>query len=209
MPPLANNAAGAANNNSSPGASGQTAAAQTEAEKAEAERAAMEKKLTEAERKLKEEEQKEAKNAQPASEHQGAATVPPVPPQPKPAETETTVPPGSTCAAVWLSTPAGDAALEGIRILMIEQPDTSSATMYSGRTNAKGRWHSCGLTAGHLVRVTVFGPRGMPLGSRTQTLGAGFNVIQLQLDRLPGPAPQQDSGSVDEYGRKRPRFQRP
>ena len=166
----------------------------------DAERAAAEKRA-EAERKQKEEQQKEEQ--QKASKNASAAPAPaaavtPATPEPPQQTDEPPAAAGATCVVVWVSDPAG----AGLRV-MVEEQNAASGGMYNGRTGPKGRWRVCGLTAGHTVRVVVFGPRGAMLGTKTQVLRAGLNIAQIQLDREPGAMPQSDAGPM----RKRPRWQ--
>jgi Protein kinase domain/PEGA domain len=173
----------------------------------DAERATPEKRAAETEPKLKEEPQKPAKNA-PAQAPAATIVTPPAPEPPKPTDEESPVAQGTTCAVVWVSTSTGEMAGSGLRVMMIEEPETSSASMYNGRTNAKGRWRACGLTPGHRIRVVVFGPRGAMLGSKMQVLQTGLNIIAIKLDRDPGTMPQTDAGTPMPM-RRRPRWQRP
>ena len=161
----------------------------------------------EAEHQKKEEPQKVAKD-EPASPTPAAAT-PPLAASPQPAEAEPPADHGATCVGIWVSSATGEAAPAGLRVLVIEEPDTAAAAMYNGRTNGKGRLRRCGLTAGHRVRVVVFGPRGAMLGSKMQVLSAGLNVIPIQLDRDPVAMPQAGAGDAGPFQRRRPRWQRP
>ncbi|HKQ07338.1 MAG TPA: protein kinase [Blastocatellia bacterium] len=170
----------------------------------DAERAALEKKRAEAERKQKEEQQKPAKDE---SAPPAAAPATPTPPQQTEAEPPATQ--GMTCIGVWVTGPAGEMAPADLRVVVIEEPDTAAAAMYNGRTNEKGRLRKCGLTAGHRVRVAVFGLRGAMLGTKMQTLNAGLNIMQIQIDRVPAATSQSDAGNAMPFPRKRPRWQRP
>ena len=131
-----------------------------------------------------------------------------MPEPPKQKEEEPPVAQGTTCVGVWVSTSTGEMAGNGLRVMMIEEPETSSSSMYNGRTNLKGRWRTCGLTAGHRIRVVVFGPRGAMLGSKMQVLQTGLNIVAIKLDRDPGTMPQSDAGAPMPM-RRRPRWQRP
>ncbi len=173
----------------------------------EAERAAIEKKRNEAERKTKEEQQAAAKNEPTTPAPAPAAVTPAAPAPQQQAETEPPAAPGTTCVVVWVSGTSGGAMAGGLRVTMAEESSTGSAGMYNGRTGPKGRWRACGLTPGHQVRVAVYGPRGATLGSKTQVLKAGLNIVAIQLDREPG-MPQSDAGGPMPM-RKRPRWQRP
>jgi Tfp pilus assembly protein FimV len=175
----------------------------------DAERAALEKRAADAERKLKEEQQKAAKNESTKPATAATVVTPPAPEPPKQAEAEPPVAQGNTCAGVWVSTTTGEPAGGGLRVMMIEEPETASSTMYNGRTNPKGRWRACGLTPGHRIRVVVFGPRGMMLGSKMQVLNAGLNIVPIQLNRDLGVRPQADANNVMPFPRQRPRRQRP
>jgi Protein kinase domain/PEGA domain len=181
----------------------------------DAERAALEKKRAEAERKQKEEPQKPA-NDESAPSAPATATAPATPPAPAPtptppsqAEAEPAAAQGTTCLGVWVTGAAGEMAPADLRVVVIEEPDTAAAAMYNGRTNEKGRLRKCGLTAGHRVRAVIFGPRGAMLGSRMQTLNAGLNIMQIQLERMPGNTPQAEDSGRRPFPRKRPRWQQP
>ncbi|HEY9231620.1 MAG TPA: hypothetical protein VIS78_05720, partial [Blastocatellia bacterium] len=183
------------------------------AAQSDAERAALEKKRAEAERKQKEEQQKPAKD-QSAPSAPATATAPETPPAPAPTPTppsqaEPPAAQGATCLGVWVTGAAGEMAPADLRVVVIEEPDTAAAAMYNGRTNEKGRMRKCGLTAGHRIRAVVFGPRGAMLASRMQTLNAGLNIMQIQLERMPGNTPQADDSGRMPFPRKRPRWQRP
>ncbi|HJQ23258.1 MAG TPA: protein kinase [Blastocatellia bacterium] len=178
----------------------------------DAERAALEKKRAEAERKQKEEEQKPAATDQSAPAPATAPATPapaPTPPPPAQAESEAPAAAGTTCLGIWVTGTSGEMAPADLRVMVIEEPDTATAAMYNGRTNEKGRLRKCGLTAGHRVRATVFGPRGAILGSQAQTMNAGLNIMQIQLGRMPGNMPQADDNNRMPFPRKRPRWKRP
>ncbi|MFL6276408.1 MAG: protein kinase domain-containing protein [Blastocatellia bacterium] len=172
----------------------------------EAERAALEKKRAEAERKQKEEQQKMAKNESAPPAPAEAPATPTPPPQ---TEAEPPTAQGTTCIGVWVTAAAGEMAPANLRVVVIEEPDTAAAAMYNGRTNEKGRLRRCGLTAGHRVRVVVFGPRGAMLATKMQTLNAGLNIMQIQLERMPAATLQSDAGSAMPFPRKRPRWNQP
>ncbi|MEN3333499.1 MAG: eukaryotic-like serine/threonine-protein kinase [Blastocatellia bacterium] len=174
----------------------------------DAERAALEKRAAEAERKLKEEQQKAAKNGAPPPAPAATVVTPPPPETPKETESEPPVAQGSTCVIVWISSTTSEPAGGGLRVMVVEEPDTASSAMYNGHTGPKGRFRACGLTPGHRVRVTVFGPRGAPLGSKMQVLKAGLNIVQIQVNREPGAMQQSDTDNGMPM-RKRPRRQRP
>jgi hypothetical protein len=114
-----------------------------------------------------------------------------------------------TCLGIWITGPGGQLAPADLRVVVIEEPDTAAAAMYNGRTNEKGRLRRCGLTAGHRVRVAVFGLRGAMLGTKMQTLNAGLNIMQIQLDGIPAATPQSDAGNAMPFPRKRPRWKQP
>jgi len=174
----------------------------------EDERAALQKRAAEAERKLKEEQQKAAKNEAAKPAPTATVVTPPAPAPPKQTEAEPPVAQGTTCAGVWVSTTTGEPAGGGLRVMIVEEPETASSPMYNGRTNPKGRWRACGLTPGHRIRVVVFGPRGAMLGSKTQALNAGLNIVAIQLDRDPGTMRQSDAGNPMPM-RRGPRWRRP
>jgi hypothetical protein len=176
----------------------------------DAERAALEKRAAEAERKLKEEQQNEAENETTAAPAPAATVVtPPAPEPPKETESEPPVAPGSTCVIVWVSSTTGGPAGGGLRVTVVEEPDSGSAAMYNGHTGPKGRFRACGLTPGHQVRVTVFGPRGAPLGSKMQVLKAGLNIVQIQVNREPGGMQQSDTDNSMPMRKRGPRRLRP
>jgi Protein kinase domain/PEGA domain len=176
----------------------------------DAERAALEKKRAEAARKQKEDPQAAAKPEPAKSDTTPApATTPQTPaaPEPQQADSEAPAAPGTTCLGIWVSGTAGETAPAGLRVLVVEEPDTAAAAMYNGRTNEKGRLRRCGMTPGHRVRVTVFGPRGAMLGTRMQVLSAGLNIMQIQLSREPGTMPEAGDGNARPFPRRR--WQRP
>lgn len=165
------------------------------------EKLALEKKLAEAEKKLateKEASGDSSANPEPVSPVAVEPSTPPLPEPPKqqvaPAVTN------DACVAVSV-TALGGQPVRGVRVGVIEQPPNPNATMYNGRTNANGRWRSCGLTAGQRVRVAVFGPRGGLLGGKQAVLTSGQNFVEIQINREIDP----DEPPL-EKSRKRQRF---
>jgi hypothetical protein len=172
----------------------------------DAERAAAEKKAAD-ERKQKEEQQKEEaakanKNEAPAP---APATAPATPEPAQQTENEPPAAPGTACAIVWVTGATDPSAAAGLRVLVEEQ---GTGAMYNARTGPKGRCRVCGPKPGNQVRVVVFGRGGAMLGTKTQVLKAGLNIVQVQLTREPGMMPQTDAGSPMPM-RKRPRFRQP
>jgi hypothetical protein len=100
------------------------------------------------------------------------------------------------------------AMLGRLRISVTEQ---SGSTIYDGRLNQKGRWRVCNLTAGHRVKVDLFGPRGALLSSKQTVVSTGINVVEFAANKSPDDAPgtRPDNTPQFDRGRKRPRFQRP
>lgn len=188
-----------------PGSNSTEAAAQTPEEdqlkaQNDKEKVALEKKLAEAEKKLAQEKESSGKNPakpEPVSSVAAVASTPPAPEPPKqePAPAVTS----DACIAVFV-TALGGQPVRGIRVGVMEQSPNAKATVYNGRTNANGRWISCGLTAGQRVRVAVFGPRGAMLGNKQAVLTSGRNLVEIQINRQIDP----DEGPVQNP--KRPRF---
>ncbi|HKP88329.1 MAG TPA: hypothetical protein VJZ26_19645, partial [Blastocatellia bacterium] len=160
--------------------------ARAEAEKANAEKKLLEKKVAALE---------QAASTAPAQ----PAVVPPQPqPQPSPAAQD-------ACVGVMIR--GGES--NRYKLMLVEQPDSSSAAVFNGQTNARGMWYRCGFTAGHRVRVLAFGMRdgvkGAFRATREVVLTPGRNLIEIQANDQPGAAP----ASPFVPGRRRPRFQRP
>ncbi|MFY9611357.1 MAG: protein kinase [Blastocatellia bacterium] len=167
------------------------------------EKQALEKKLVEAEKKLAEEKEapgKSSANPEPVSSVAVAPSTPPLlePPKQQPASAATK----DACLAVSV-TALGGQPVRGVRVGVMEQPPNPGAMVYNGRTNANGRWLSCGLTAGQRVRVAVFGPRGGLLGGKQAVLTSGRNFVEIQINREIDP----DEPPL-EQGPRRRRFPR-
>jgi eukaryotic-like serine/threonine-protein kinase len=97
-----------------------------------------------------------------------------VPPAAAPAE-ETNNERGA-CLGVFVTRSGGD-AVRGARVSVIDEP----SGQYLGKTGPKGVWRRCGLTPGHKVSVTVFGPGGAVIGSKEFLLKAGGNPFRVQV----------------------------
>lgn len=133
---------------------------------------------------------------------------PPVPAPPvaavTPQEAERPATAGGACLMVMVTDVDGQ-AVPRIRVAVVDQPDAASSRALNGRTGEKGRWVNCGLTAGHKVRVAVFGRRGAMLGTQQTTLSVGRNVVEIKLNKK-----TDDGASLPvPPNRKRPYFQRP
>ena len=167
----------------------------------DAERVRLEKKLAEAEKKLNEE-KKAAENKSAAPEP--AAPAPAVTPEPPaPAENQS----NNACLMVAVAGPEG-AMLGRFRINVTEQP---GSTVYDGRLNQNGRWRVCNLTAGHRIKVDLFGPRGALLSSKQTVVSSGINVVEFAANKSPDDAPSTRPNNTPQFerGRKRPRFPLP
>jgi hypothetical protein len=117
-------------------------------------------------------------------------------------EHRSTAPGREGCVLVMVTDSDGQ-PVKGARVAVVDQPDSGPSTLFNGRTGEKGRWHDCGLTPGHRIRVAVLGPRGGILGSQQTTVTAGRNFVDIRLQRTSGEAPP-------ELGPRRRRpFQRP
>jgi serine/threonine protein kinase len=151
------------------------------------EKLALTKKLAEAEKKLAEEKEasnETSANPAPVTSVAGVASTPQVPETPK-QETAPAVVNDDACVAVSVTTLSGQ-PVRGLRVGVKQEPPGPAAT-FNGRTNANGRWRSCGLTAGQRVKVAVFGPRGAPLAGKQAVLTSGQNFIEIQIDRESDP----------------------
>jgi hypothetical protein len=168
-------------------------------EEAQAENAKLEKKLAEEKKQAEQRAKDEAAKASSSPPVQ----APPVPPPAaqQPADPVPATAPGEACLMVALVGPDGEPASQ-FRVQMV-QTDGDKGITFNGRTNPKGRVVQCGLVAGRQVRVTVFGPRGALLGSRTTTLTPGRNFIEIR-----GSSPVVRPGA-DETITPRPRRKRP
>ncbi len=167
----------------------------------DAERARLEKKLAEAEKKLNEE--KKAAENKPATPEPSVPAPVAAPEPPAPAENQN----NNACLMVAVAGPEG-AMLGRFRINVVEQP---GSTIYDGRLNPKGRWRVCNLTAGHRIKVDLFGPRGALLGSKQTVVSTGVNLVEFAANKSPDDSPSARPDNVPQYerARKRPRFQRP
>jgi serine/threonine-protein kinase len=100
-----------------------------------------------------------------------ASSTPPVTAPAQETDTER-----GTCLGVFVTRSGGD-AVQGARVTVNDQP----SGQYEGRTGPKGGWRRCGLTPGHKVSVTVFGPGGAVIGYKEFILKAGGNPFRIQL----------------------------
>ena len=169
-------------------------------------RAAQEAAALEAEKKAeaKAKDKVESKNApaQPAPPVAPAIVAPTAPdglPEP---EHRSTNPGRDGCLVVTVKDAEGT-PVQGVRVAATES-DGGAASLHNGRTGPKGRWHDCGFTPGHRVRITVWGPRGAMLGSQQAVVAAGTNFIEMRGEQtLDEARPQLGPG------RRRPMFKRP
>jgi serine/threonine protein kinase len=151
----------------------------------------------------------EAKTEKPASQA-GVGTAPSVPappvapPRGEEALPETDHKPSSSaegCVAVMVVDSEGT-PYQGARVGVADL-DSAGGGLHNGRTGPKGRWQDCGFTAGHRIRVVVFGPMGAMVGTQQHTVAAGRNFVEVRVDRK-----SQDSTQPGPKGR-RPLFRRP
>jgi serine/threonine protein kinase len=171
----------------------------------DAEKARLEKKLAETEKKLNEE-KKPAEGKSPAPGPAAPAVVvapqPATPEPPRQADSQTG---SNACVVVVIAAPEG-MPLNRFRVSAVEQPDTAASIFYNGHLNQKGRWHTCGLTAGHKIKVDIFGPRGALLASKQSVISSGNNFIEFAApDKLPDKSP----GDAPAFDPARKRFRRP
>ena len=128
---------------------------------------------------------------------QPASPSVPTPPQ---AESPSTNNTGGACVMVSVVDASGT-PVPRVRIA-VDQPDTAGSMPRGGHTGERGRWRECGFTAGHQLRVAVFGPRGGLLGGQQSVINAGLNLVEVKLNRSMDEAPEVPN-------RKRPLFRRP
>jgi tRNA A-37 threonylcarbamoyl transferase component Bud32 len=151
-----------------------------------------------AEAKLKEKAESKNASSQPAPATPPIAVPPPTGALPEP-EHRSSAGVRDGCVIVTVRDAEG-IPVQGMRVEATE-PD-GGTTLHNGRTGPKGRWHDCGFTPGHRVRVTVRGPRGAILGSQQSVIAAGPNLIEIRGER-----------NLDESRplgpRRRPLFKRP
>ncbi|HVG18625.1 MAG TPA: protein kinase [Blastocatellia bacterium] len=173
--------------------------AQAEAEKAEAEKKANAEKA-EAEKASADKRLAEKKNA--SAEQAPSVLPPPNSPSPQPQPT-----PAAQDACLGVMVTGGQS--NRFRLLLVAQPESSSAAVINGQTNNRGQWFRCGFTAGHRVRIIAFGIKDGVKGgfraTREVVLTPGRNLIEIQASDQPGAAPEPPFAP----GRRRPRFQRP
>jgi Protein kinase domain/PEGA domain len=103
-------------------------------------------------------------------------------------EHRSTVPGREGCVLVTVTDPDGQ-PVQGVRVAVVEQPDSGSSAFFNGHTGERGRWQNCGLTPGHQIRVAVMGPRGGILGTQQTTVTAGRTFVNIRVQRKVGEAP--------------------
>jgi hypothetical protein len=109
--------------------------------------------------------------------------VEPTPPSATQAQTQTSQPassPGGACMMVTVTGPGGQPGSQ-LRVLINEQTDSGRSMLINGRTNQNGVFRQCGFTPNHEVKIAVFGPRGMLLGTKSTTLAAGRNFVEVTV----------------------------
>ena len=106
------------------------------------------------------------------------------------------------CVAVLVQDPGGQ-PIRRIRVVIVEGPGTSSSNVTEGRTGMNGRFHTCGLTPGKTLRVTVLGPAGGILGSKQSVVPKGRELIVIQA------AGRFDNESGQGMDRRRSPWKRP
>src|SRR5436853_152216 len=106
------------------------------------------------------------------------------------------------CVAVLVQDPGGQ-PIRRIRVVIVEGPGTSSSNVTEGRTGMNGRFHTCGLTPGRTLRVTVLGPAGGILGSKQSVVPKGRELIVIQA------AGRFDNESGQGMDRRRSPWKRP
>ena len=152
------------------------------------EKLALTKKLAEAEKKLaegKEASGPSSANPAPVTSVAGVPSTPPEPETPK-QEPAPAVVNNDACVAVSVVSLSGQ-PVRGVRVGLKQEPPGPAAVVFPGRTTANGRWRTCGLTAGHLVKLAVFGPRGAPLAGKQAVLTSGQNFVEIQINREISP----------------------
>lgn len=188
-----------------PGKDDQQASDEKKKAAEDSKRAAQEAAAIEAEKKAeaKSKEKAESKNAPKPATPVAPSIVAPTPPDglPEP-EHRSSSPGGNGCVIVTVKDSAGT-PMQGVRVAVTEA-DSGAASLHNGRTGPKGRWHDCGFTAGHRVRITVWGPRGARLGAQEAVVTAGTNFIEMRGEQTLDEARPQIGP-----GRRRPLFKRP
>ena len=95
--------------------------------------------------------------------------------------------------------------MRGARVMITEAPGTPGARSFNGHVGPKGNMIQCGLKAGNLIRVAVFGAKGALRATREAVLTPGRNFIEIQFGDDPGISdPDQRFPN-----QRRPRRQRP
>lgn len=155
-----------------------------------------------AEAKLKDKAEAKSAPAQPTTPI-APSIVAPSPPEGLPEPEHRSTNPGRDGCLVVTVKDAEGTPVQGVRVEVTEA-DSAAGTLHSGRTGPKGRWHDCGFTAGHRVRVTVRGPRGATLGSQQAVVLPGTNFIEMRGEQTLNEARPQIGP-----GRRRGLFKRP
>jgi len=108
-----------------------------------------------------------------------SATIPaPVVPDPPPAQSpDVSSAAEGACIVLVLTGPNGQPG-RGVRVTLALE----SGNNFSGQTNAKGRWHQCGLTIGQRGKLVVFGPAGGGIGGRPVIVSAGRTIVPIQVE---------------------------
>ncbi|HXU39776.1 MAG TPA: protein kinase [Blastocatellia bacterium] len=172
----------------------------------ESKRAAQDAAAIEAEKKAeaKSKDKAESKNApaQPATPI-APPIVAPTPPDGLPEPEHRSANPGRDGCLVVTVKDAEGTPVQGVMVAVADA-DGGAASLHNGRTGPKGRWHDCGFTPGHRVRITVRGQRGAMLGSQQAVVVPGTNFIEMRGEQtLDEGRPQMGPG------RRRPLFKRP
>lgn len=115
---------------------------------------------------------------------------------PEPEHSSTT--PGREGCVLVTVTDADGQPVKGARVSVVEQPDSGHSTFFNGHTGERGRWHDCGFTTGHRIRVAVMGPRGGILGTQQTIVNKGRNFVDVRIQRR--------LGETSELGPKKRRF---
>ena len=106
-----------------------------------------------------------------------------------PAPEHTSKAPGREgCVIVTVTDPDGQ-PVRGARVAVIDQPEGGHSTFFNGRTGERGRWHDCGFTTGHRIRIAVMGPRGGVLGTQQALVAQGRNFVDIRIQRKIANAP--------------------
>lgn len=129
--------------------------------------------------------------------------VAPTPPDGLPEPEHRSTNPGRDGCLIVTVKDAEGTPLPGVRVAVTEA-DSGAASLHNGRTGPKGRWHDCGFSSGHRVRITVWGQRGAKLGAQEAVIAAGTNFVEMRGEQtLDEARPQMGPG------RRRPLFKRP